>query len=97
MTPRRPIARGDLYQLINAAFALRSLQATTVPFGGFANTGVGSVVLWRRPKTLQLFGNLANDKPVPGVCGGALLTRAAGRAPHCRWPCEGRAALRARI
>jgi LCP family protein required for cell wall assembly len=55
----------SLNQLIQVAFALRSPQTTTVPFGGFANTSVGSVVLWNRPAALRLFSDLAKDRPVP--------------------------------
>jgi hypothetical protein len=54
-----------LYQLIQVAFALRNPETTTVPFGGFEDTSVGSVVLWNRPEALQLFGDLAKDQPVP--------------------------------
>jgi LCP family protein required for cell wall assembly len=54
-----------LSQLIGVAFALRSPQTTTVPFGGFENTSVGSVVLWNRAQALRLFGDLAKDHPVP--------------------------------
>jgi len=54
-----------LYQLIGLAFALRNPETTTVPFGGFANTSVCSVVLWNRRAALQLFDDLAKDRPVP--------------------------------
>jgi LCP family protein required for cell wall assembly len=54
-----------LNQLFQVAFALRNPQTTTVPFGGFESTSVGSVVLWDRPAALQLFDDLAKDRPVP--------------------------------
>lgn len=56
----------QLYQLLQVAFALRSPQATTVPFGGFGNEAVGSVVLWDRTKATEMFNDLANDRAVPG-------------------------------
>ena len=55
-----------LYQLAQVAFALRSPQATTVPFGGFEDTAVGSVVLWDQAKAQQLVSDLAKDKPEAG-------------------------------
>jgi LCP family protein required for cell wall assembly len=55
----------QLYQLIQVAFALRSPQTTTVPFGGFGNEAVGSVVLWDHAKATQMFNDLANDRAVP--------------------------------
>jgi LCP family protein required for cell wall assembly len=54
-----------LYQLMQAGLAMRAAQTTTVPFGGFENTGVGSVVLWDQAAAKQLFGDLAADKPLP--------------------------------
>jgi LCP family protein required for cell wall assembly len=54
-----------LYQLMQAGLAMRAAQTTTVPFGGFENTGVGSVVLWDHAAATQLFGDLAADKPLP--------------------------------
>ena len=54
-----------LYQLMEVGLSMRAAQTTTVPFGGFATTGVGSVVLWDRTAAKQLFGDLAADKPLP--------------------------------
>src|ERR1017187_10293216 len=54
-----------LYQLIQVGFAVRTPETTTVPFGGFEDTSVGSVVLRTRPEALHLFGDLAKDQPVP--------------------------------
>jgi LCP family protein required for cell wall assembly len=55
----------QLYQLIQVAFALRSPQTTTVPFAGFGNEAVGSVVLWDHTKATEMFNDLANDRAVP--------------------------------
>ena len=54
-----------LYQLMEAALSMRAAQTTTVPFGGFETTGVGSVVLWDQAAAKQLFSDLAADKQVP--------------------------------
>ena len=55
----------QLSQLISVAFALRNPVTTTVPFGGFGNTGVGSVVLWDTAAAKVFFGDLASDRPLP--------------------------------
>jgi len=36
----------QLSQLVSVAFALSNPVTTTVPFGGYESTSVGSVVLW---------------------------------------------------
>jgi hypothetical protein len=55
----------QLLDLYSVGQALRSPVSTTVPFGGFANTSVGSVVTWDKTKALELFGDLKADKAVP--------------------------------
>jgi LCP family protein required for cell wall assembly len=55
----------SLYQLMQAGLSMRAAQTTTVPFGGFETTGVGSVVLWDQATAKLLFSDLAADKPVP--------------------------------
>jgi LCP family protein required for cell wall assembly len=55
----------QLTDLYSVGEALRSPVSTSVPFGGFENTSVGSVVQWNRSQALELFGDLAADKPVP--------------------------------
>jgi LCP family protein required for cell wall assembly len=54
-----------LSQLISVAFALRDPVTTTVPFGGFANTNVGSVVLWDSAQATQFFSDLGHDQALP--------------------------------
>jgi LCP family protein required for cell wall assembly len=54
-----------LSQLISVAFALRDPVTTTVPFGGFANTSVGSVVEWNTTAAKQFFSDLAHDQALP--------------------------------
>lgn len=54
-----------LYQLVEAAFALKNPVTTTVPFGGFATNSAGSVVLWNAPQAHMLFHDLATDRAVP--------------------------------
>jgi LCP family protein required for cell wall assembly len=54
-----------LSQLVSVAFALRNPITTTVPFGGFATTGVGSVVLWNSAEAKVFFGDLASDRTLP--------------------------------
>ena len=54
-----------LTQLVSVAFALRNPITTTVPFGGFGSTGVGSVVLWNSAEAKVLFGDLAADRALP--------------------------------
>ncbi|HEY5988185.1 MAG TPA: LytR family transcriptional regulator, partial [Streptosporangiaceae bacterium] len=59
-----------LYQLAKIAFALRHPQTTTVPIAGGESTPDGSALLWNWTRAKQLFGALADDRPVPP----ALLT-----------------------
>jgi hypothetical protein len=47
------------------AFALRNPITTMVPFGGYANTNVGSVVVWETPEATQFFTDIATDRPLP--------------------------------
>jgi LCP family protein required for cell wall assembly len=54
-----------LSSLISVAFALRNPVTTTVPFGQFANTNVGSVVEWNIAAAKQFFYDLAHDQPLP--------------------------------
>lgn len=55
-----------LYQLMQAAFALRSPQTTTVPIAN-ANypTSAGDAVQWDQSQARQLFSDLKNDRKVP--------------------------------
>jgi LCP family protein required for cell wall assembly len=56
----------NLYDLIKAAFALKSAQTTTVPIAtADYQTSDGVAVLWDRSQALRLFHALKNDKPVP--------------------------------
>ena len=55
----------QLYQLASVAFALRDPVTATVPFGGYASESVGSVVLWDSARAHELFGDLAQDRPLP--------------------------------
>jgi len=55
----------SLTQLVSVAFALRNPVTTTVPFGGFANTGVGSVVEWNTAAARQFFSDLGQDRALP--------------------------------
>ncbi len=54
-----------LSQLVSVAFALRDPVTTTVPFGQFANTNVGSVVEWNATAAKQFFHDLAHDQALP--------------------------------
>lgn len=56
----------QLYQLAEAAFALRDPQTTTVPIAD-ANylTAAGDAVLWNKTQASQLFNDLATDTPPP--------------------------------
>jgi len=54
-----------LSQLVSVAFALRDPVTTTVPFGGFANTNVGSVVEWNTTAAKQFFSDLGHDVALP--------------------------------
>ena len=51
--------------LVSIAFALRNPITTTVPFGGFETTSVGSVVLWNTAAAKEFFGDLARDQTLP--------------------------------
>jgi LCP family protein required for cell wall assembly len=55
----------SLYQLVRAAFALRSPQTTTVPIAGGETLSVGDVLIWDHAKATQLFDALNADKRVP--------------------------------
>jgi LCP family protein required for cell wall assembly len=56
----------SLYDLLQAAMALRSPQTGTVPIGNAAlPTSAGEAVQWDRTKALALFNALKADKPVP--------------------------------
>ncbi len=54
-----------LSSLVSVAFALRDPVTTTVPFGQFATTNVGSVVEWNTTAARQFFGDLAHDQALP--------------------------------
>jgi LCP family protein required for cell wall assembly len=54
-----------LNQLVSVAFALRDPVTTTVPFGGFANLSVGSVVEWNTSEAKTFFYDLAHDQALP--------------------------------
>ena len=54
-----------LTQLVSVAFALRDPVTTTVPFGHFAITSAGSVVVWDTAAATQFFNDLAHDRPLP--------------------------------
>jgi LCP family protein required for cell wall assembly len=55
----------QLIDLYSVGEGLRSPVSTSVPFGGFENTSVGSVVTWNKSQATELFGDLAADKPIP--------------------------------
>ena len=56
----------NLYDLVRAAFALRSPETTTVPISTASyQTSAGVAVLWDRAQALELFNALKNDTPVP--------------------------------
>jgi LCP family protein required for cell wall assembly len=54
-----------LSQLVSIAFALRNPITTTVPFGGFENTAVGSAVVWNSAAAKVFFSDLAQDRALP--------------------------------
>jgi LCP family protein required for cell wall assembly len=54
-----------LSSLVSVAFALRDPVTTTVPFGQFATTNVGSVVEWNTAAAKQFFDDLAHDLALP--------------------------------
>ena len=56
----------SLYQLVQAAFALRNPLTGTVPIANASlQTSAGEAVEWNKTQALQLFDALKNDKPVP--------------------------------
>jgi LCP family protein required for cell wall assembly len=56
----------SLYQLYQAAMALKSTQTTTVPIANSNYvTSAGDAVLWDRAQALVLFRDLQNGQPVP--------------------------------
>ncbi len=56
----------SLYDLVRAAFALRSPETTTVPVADASfQTSAGDSVLWNRSQALELFNALKNDTAVP--------------------------------
>jgi len=55
----------QLLDLYSVGQALKSPESTSVPFGYFENTGIGSVIRWDHAKATELFNDLAADKPVP--------------------------------
>jgi LCP family protein required for cell wall assembly len=56
-----------LYDLFEAALALRNPQTGTVPVAdaNYETANAGDAVLWDRSKALQLFDDLKNNQPVP--------------------------------
>lgn len=55
-----------LYDLVQAAFALRNPQSGTVPIADPSYfTSAGDTVLWNRTQALQLFNTLKNNQAVP--------------------------------
>jgi LCP family protein required for cell wall assembly len=57
----------SLYQLVQAAFALRNPQTTTVPIASldYQTPNDGTAVLWNRTQALELFNDLKTDHKVP--------------------------------
>ncbi|HEX3957027.1 MAG TPA: LCP family protein [Trebonia sp.] len=55
----------QLINLYSVGEGLRNPVSTSVPFGSFENTSVGSVVTWNTSQARELFGDLATDKPIP--------------------------------
>ncbi|HTU07948.1 MAG TPA: LytR family transcriptional regulator, partial [Trebonia sp.] len=57
----------SLYDLTQAAFALRNPETGTVPIANAAyeTSNAGEAVLWNQTEAQQLFGALQQDKPVP--------------------------------
>jgi len=54
-----------LIDLYSVGEALRNPVSTSVPFGSFENTSAGSVVVWNKSQAVEMFKDLAADKPVP--------------------------------
>ncbi|MBF6328633.1 LCP family protein [Nocardia transvalensis] len=73
LTRSLQVDNGDhIWDLARLGWALRGdAITTTVPIGGFADTGSGNVVQWDREKAGRFFDALASDRPVPED----LLTR----------------------
>jgi LCP family protein required for cell wall assembly len=66
----------SLYDLLQAAFALRNPQTGTVPIANaaFFTSNAGEAVQWNQAEALQLFGALQKDKPVPaGLLAGTTV------------------------
>jgi LCP family protein required for cell wall assembly len=57
----------SLYDLLQAAFALRNPQTGTVPIANAAyfTSNAGEAVQWNQAQALQLFNALQKDQPVP--------------------------------
>jgi LCP family protein required for cell wall assembly len=57
----------SLYDLLQAAMALRGPETGTVPIANAAyeTSNAGEAVLWNRSQALELFNALQKDKPVP--------------------------------
>ncbi|HEY2579455.1 MAG TPA: LCP family protein [Streptosporangiaceae bacterium] len=71
----------QLYQLIEAAFALRSPVTTTVPIANsnYVTANAGDAVLWDRSQARRLFGDLGTDHAIPkSLLSGSKLSREAG-------------------
>jgi LCP family protein required for cell wall assembly len=66
----------SLYDLTQAAFALRNPETGTVPIANAAyeTSNAGEAVLWNQTGAQQLFGALKQDKPVPtGLLSGTTV------------------------
>jgi LCP family protein required for cell wall assembly len=66
----------SLYDLTQAAFALRNPETGTVPIANAAyeTSNAGEAVLWNQTEAQQLFGALQQDKPVPtGLLSGTTV------------------------
>jgi LCP family protein required for cell wall assembly len=65
-----------LYNLVQAALALRSPQTGTVPIASanYVTSNAGDAVLWNRTQALQLFNALKNNQAVPkGLLSGTTV------------------------
>jgi hypothetical protein len=56
-----------LYDLFEAALALRNPQTGTVPIAdaNYETANAGDAVLWNRSQALELFNDLKNNQQVP--------------------------------
>ncbi|HLI40569.1 MAG TPA: LCP family protein, partial [Streptosporangiaceae bacterium] len=66
----------SLYDLVQAAMALRDPQTGTVPIAdaNYLTANAGDAVLWNRTQALALFSALKNGRPVPaGLLGGTKV------------------------